>query len=175
MFFKIFRLIRSFILASVLDKHKEEFVVNINEINLTRGKITAVTFIVIEAAELVILFTIGKNIFPPRTHIYYATMYTLLILVMVVYLLIFVKLENNISKHETGINVASVSFTIMILFWCEGISLLDQLSSGQIIVYAISIIAIAVTPIFKPITLLLMYLIVHLPFLFFPAIFSEIQ
>lgn len=61
----------------------------------------------------------------------------------------------------------------MILFWCEGISLLDQLSSGQIIVYAISIIAIAVTPIFKPITLLLMYLIVHLPFLFFLPYFQK--
>lgn len=173
MFSKIFRLIRSFILASVLDKYKEEFVVNINEINLTRAKITAVTFIIIEVAELIILFTIGENIFLPKTHVYYAAMYTLLILIMIVYLLIFVKLENNISKHGTGINVAGVSFTIMILFWCAGISLLDQLSSGQIIVYAISIIAVAVTPIFKPITLLLMYLIAHLPFLFLLPYFQK--
>ncbi|OAA84926.1 GGDEF domain-containing protein [Clostridium ljungdahlii] len=173
MFFKIFRLIRSFILTSVLDKYKEEFAVNINEINLTRGKITAVTFIVIEVVELVILFTIRENTFPPKTHMYYAAMDILLILTMIVYLIIFVKLENNISKHGTSINVVGVSFTIMILFWCAGISLLDQLSSGQIIVYAISIIAVAVTPIFKPITLLLMYLIVHLPFLFLLPYFQK--
>jgi diguanylate cyclase (GGDEF)-like protein len=173
MFFKIFRLIRSFILASVLDKYKEEFVVNINGINLIRGKITAVTFIVIEVAELIILFTVGENIFPQKTGIYYAAMDILLILTMMVYLLIFIKLENNISRHEARINIVGIFFTIMILFWCAGISLLDQLSSGQIIVYAISIIAVAVTPIFKPITLLLMYLSAHLPFLFLLPYFQK--
>ena len=173
MFFKIFRLIRNFIMASVSDKYKEEFAININEINLTRGKITAVTFIVIEVVELVILFTTRGHAFLKKTDIYYAAMDTVLILIMIVYLLMFVKLENSISKHGLGIKVVGVSFTIMILFWCAGISLLDQLSSGQIIVYSISIIAVAVTPIFKPITLLLMYLIVHLPFLFLVPYFQK--
>lgn len=49
--------------------------------------------------------------------------------------------------------------------WCAGISLLDQLSSGQVIVYLVAVISIAITPLYKPLTLFLVYLTVHTLFL----------
>lgn len=49
--------------------------------------------------------------------------------------------------------------------WCAGISLLDQLSSGQVIVYVVAVISIAITPFFKPAVLLIVYLAIHLLFL----------
>jgi len=49
--------------------------------------------------------------------------------------------------------------------WCAGISLLDQLSNGQVIVYAVAIISLAITPFFEPLTLFLVYLTIHSLFL----------
>lgn len=161
MFFKIFKLIRNFLLLSVSDSYKTEFVVDINRINVARAKITAITFIILEIMQLVALYIIKRDGFLRKTDIYYEAMYILLLLVMMVYLLIFVKLGSNIPEHSIGIWVAGISFISIILFWCAGISLLDQLSSGQIIVYSVAIIAIAVTPIFEPVTLLIVYLIIH--------------
>lgn len=161
MFFKIFKLIRNFLLLSVSDSYKTEFVVDINRINVARAKITAITFIILEIMQLVALYIIKRDGFLRKTDICYEAMYILLLLVMMVYLLIFVKLGSNIPEHSIGIWVAGISFISIILFWCAGISLLDQLSSGQIIVYSVAIIAIAVTPIFEPVTLLIVYLIIH--------------
>jgi len=57
--------------------------------------------------------------------------------------------------------------------WCAGISLLDQLSSGQVIVYVVAVISVAITPFFEPLTLLLMYLAVHSLFLIAMPYFKE--
>lgn len=165
MFFKIFKLIRSFLSLSVSGSYKKEFVIEINRINVARAKITAITFIILEIMQLVASYIIKGDGFLRKPNIYYEAMYILLLLVMIVYLLIFVELEKNIPEHSIGIWLAGVSFTSIILFWCAGISLLDQLLSGQIIVYAVAIIAIAVTPIFEPFTLLLLYLIIHALFI----------
>lgn len=173
MFFKIFKLIRSFLLVSVSDKYKREFVIGINRINVTRAKITAITFIALEIMQLVVSFIIKRDGFLKKPDIYYGAMYILLLLVMIVYLVIFVKLENNVPEYGTSIRVAGVSFVSFILFWCAGISLLDQLSSGQIIVYAVAIISVAVTPIFEPVTLLLIYLTIHALFLVLVPYFQK--
>jgi diguanylate cyclase (GGDEF)-like protein len=69
--------------------------------------------------------------------------------------------------------VAAVSFISFILIWCAGISLLDQLSYGQIIVYVVAIISIAVTPLFKPVTLFTVYLTIHALFLAFMLYFQK--
>lgn len=173
MFSKILSLIRNFLLTSISDRYKKEFITSINGINVTRGKITASTFIVIEIFQLIILFIISRGDFLGKNYIYYAVMYIFLICVMAIYLIIFIELEKNICKHRISIQIAGIIFTSIILIWCAGISLLDQLSSGQIIVYAISIIAIAVTPIFEPIILLMMYLFAHLLFILFLSHFQN--
>lgn len=166
MLFNILKLIRNFLFVSVPDKYKKEFLTSINEINVNRAKITSITFIVLEVMQFLLWGIMKKGSLLKKPNIYYGAMYILLLLTMIVYLLVFLKLATNISKHETSIWFAGISFITSILLWCAGISLLDQLSSGQIIVYTVAIIAIAVTPFFEPLTLLLIYLSIQALFIF---------
>ena len=92
---------------------------------------------------------------------------------MIIFYLIFIKLEKNIDKQSKNIYIVSILFAIVILLWCAGISLLDQQKSGQFIVYAVATICVAVTPYYKPLTLLFVYLIVHIPFLILMPYFQS--
>lgn len=174
MFLKGIKLIGSFLAVSVSDKYKKEFEIGLNRINIVRGKITAITFIVLESIMLLVTLITKKEAFLTPPDIYYGAMYILMILVMVIHLLVFIRLGKNIPKHRTGILAAGISFAGFILFWCAGISLLDQLSyGGQIIVYAVAIIAVAVTPYYEPKVLLYIYLSVHISFLILMAYFQK--
>jgi len=51
--------------------------------------------------------------------------------------------------------------------------LLDQLTSGQVIVYVVTVIAIAITPFFEPVILFLIYFIIHSLFLIAMPYFQE--
>lgn len=159
--------------VSVPDNFKTDFVIGINRINIARAKITASSFIILEIMQLLALYIIRRNGFFKTTDIYLAVMYVFLIVVMVVFLLVFIWQGKNISEHGRSIRVSSVCFISVILLWCAGISLLDQLSSGQIIVYAVAIICIAVTPIFAPVTLLLVYLSTHTVFIVLMPFFQK--
>jgi diguanylate cyclase (GGDEF)-like protein len=79
--------------------------------------------------------------------------------------LISVRFEKNISEYMTGIRLFGIVFASFILLWCASISLLDQFSSGQIIVYTVAVISIAVTPIYEPLVLFLIYTGTHIIFL----------
>lgn len=57
--------------------------------------------------------------------------------------------------------------------WCAGISLLDQLTSGQVIVYVVAVISIAITPFYEPLRLFLLYLAVHSLFITVMPYFQE--
>jgi diguanylate cyclase (GGDEF)-like protein len=151
--------------VSVSNNYKEEFVIGITRINITRGKIASITIIALEVMMLIASLIIKRDSFLKKPDIYYGVMYILLLIFMIIYLLIFNKLENSITEYGTSIRFVQVSYISFILFWSLGISLLDQFSSGQIIVYTVAIIVIAVTAIFKPVTLLLVYLITHASFL----------
>jgi diguanylate cyclase (GGDEF)-like protein len=100
-----------------------------------------------------------------KPDIYYWDMYIAFILAMAAYSVIFAKLEKGFPKRQRGIMPVGISFTVFSLSWCAGISLLDQLSSGQVIVYTTAIIAIAVTPFFKPATFFTIYTAVHTAFI----------
>lgn len=173
MFFKILKLIRSVLFISVSDSYKREFDQSTNRINVTRAKITAITFIVLEVMQFIASSIVKNENFIKQSDIYYRAMYILIIIVMAIYLLVFVKLENNMPENGTTIMAVGVSFTGFILIWCAGISLLDQLFYGQIIVYVVAIIAVAVTPFFKPVTLLSIYLTIHTAFLAFMLYFQK--
>jgi hypothetical protein len=137
---------------------KAEFEADINRANMSKVKIIAVTFIVLEVIRLLILHISEKGTILEPPNVYYFAMYLLLIAAMLVFLAVFIRLGKNISAHRMGIPVAGISFTAFLLLWCAGISLLDQLSSyGQIIVYVMAIISIAVVPLFKPLVFFLLY------------------
>ena len=165
MLVNIIKLIKSFLFASVEQKYRKEFTDDINELNVTRGKFAAITLIVLEAFQFILWFMINRVMLFAKPQIYYGVMHIILLTAMIVYAVMFFHAGNDISKYETTINRTVTCFIISILLWCGGISLLDQLSSGQITVYTLAIIAIAVTPFYKPINLLIIYLINHVIFI----------
>ena len=166
-------MIKKIKLISTPENYKTEFITSITKINTVRSQITAMAFIGLELIMLTIHFITNKgNTFePPDT--YYVSMYIIMLFAMIVFLLIFIKLGKNVPKHLISIRYTGIFFISFILIWCAGISLLDQLISGQIIVYIVAIIAIAVTPIYKPFLLLLIYLIIHSFFLILMPYFQK--
>lgn len=141
--------------------------------NVMRAKITAFVFIVLEALMLMIHSIKNRENLFRAPYIYYGSMYVLLLLVMIVYLAVFIKLGTDAAKNLSKIFFAGTLFINFILLWCAGISLLDQRSSGQVIVYLIAVISVAITPIFEPHVLCFVYLAVHTLFLIALPHFQE--
>lgn len=96
-----------------------------------------------------------------------------MLVVMIAFFTIFTKLGADVAKHISCIRYTGIFFIGFILMWCAGISLLDQLTSGQVIVYVVAIIAIAITPFFEPVILFLVYLTIHSLFLIAMPYFQE--
>lgn len=165
MVIKLFNFVKKFFAASVEESCETEFIIGINKINLARGKITAITFIVLECIQTLVTCITKRNAILEKPYIYYLVMYILLIVLMTAYLLVFINFNKNIPAHMRGIRIVGVLFTGSILLWCAGISLLDQFSSGQVLVYTVAVICVAIAPVLKPLTLSLIYLTVHVFFL----------
>jgi len=71
------------------------------------------------------------------------------------------------------ISLLQILFSAFLLIWCAGISLLEQTSSGQIIVYTASMITIGAMLDLKPKTSLIIYVSVHTLFLCLLPLFQE--
>lgn len=161
----ILKLIKNFFITSIPDKDKAEFTISINRINITRAKITAITFVVLEAMMLLIHYIRNREKLFDAPYIYYGFMYALMLVAMIAFFVIFTKLGTDVPGHIFRVRILGILFVVFILMWCAGISLLDQLSSGQVIVYVVAVISIAITPFLEPTVLLILYLAVHSLFL----------
>jgi diguanylate cyclase (GGDEF)-like protein len=166
--------IRDFIFLSVPERYKSEFNIDVNRINVARAIVTSKTFIFIETILLVVSLITKKQESLKVPNIYYEAMYIIMLIVMAVFLAVFIKLEKNIPEKWTNIQIAGTSFGVFILLWCAGISLLDQLSyGGQVIVYVVAVVSIAVTPFYKPVILLVIYSVAHILFLVLMPYFQK--
>jgi diguanylate cyclase (GGDEF)-like protein len=173
LFLKIFQLIKSLFVVSVAEQYKREFVLTVNEINVRRVKVTAITFIILEGILIIISLVKNKSDFFKQPDVYYSGMYVLLFIASILYLLVFIKLGKNIPASGTLIQVIGISFTCLLLYWCVGIALLDQLSYGQIIVYIVALISIAAVPFFPPLTVLLIFFSAQALFIAFMPYFQQ--
>lgn len=143
----------------VSEENRSDFNDSLNRINITRAKYTTTTFIVMEALLIIISFALK------RIYLNYIILYAVMLSAMSAFYIVFKKFGANISYYRTPINFTGLVFAGFILCWCALISLLDLSSGGQFTVYAIALFAIAVTPLYKPASLALVYLIVHVFFL----------
>lgn len=173
MFFKIINGIKRILSIGVSDKYINELRIETDRINLFRVKITAVTFIILELIMIAASLIVKKQRFLIVPGIYYFAMYITLIVAMLVFVYIFIKLEGDIPGNGKAINVTGMLFTAFILLWCAMISLLDQFSSGQIIVYVVAIISIAVVPLFKPVITLTVYSVTQVIFIELMPFFTK--
>jgi diguanylate cyclase (GGDEF)-like protein len=166
--------IHHFFTISVPDNDKKEFNSSIDKVNVGRAKITSATFILLETVMLIISFIVKKDIFHDWVDMIYIAMYLLMLTAMILFLLIFIRLDKNIAENGARISVIGIIFSSFILWWCAGISVIDQLSSGQITVYTVAILSISAAPIFNPLTLLRIYMPCHLMFIGALLYFSDI-
>lgn len=173
MFKKLLRFIKSRLSISVPKADLKEFNTVISRVNLIRAKITALTFIFLQVCLLFATFITKRGEFFKKPTLYYVSMYIALLLAMIVFFIVFKMLQKNISENLKKIYVGGIFFIVSILIYCAGISLLDQLSSGQIIIYIIATIAVASTPIFEPIALLLIFIVIQVLFMIFLPYFQK--
>jgi len=129
---KIVKPIKDFFITSIPDSDKKEFIISINKINIVRAKITTITFVILEAIIILIHYRIHREDLFNIPYIYYGFMYILMLAVMIAFFTIFIKLGTDVSKHMSCIRYTGIFFIGFILMWCAGISLLDQLTSGQV-------------------------------------------
>lgn len=165
MFLKFLKYIREALSISAQDGYKAELNVYVDRINTSRAKITALCFVVVEAAVLAASLIIKNGDYFSRPGLHYLEMHISYFVIMSVYLLIFLRLGKNVAQYGKAINITGALFAVTILAWCAGISLLDQQTNGQIVVYTVAVMAIAVTPFFKPLYLTGIYAVVHIAFL----------
>lgn len=163
----------SLLLPSVPEGEKTEFITEIYRTDIAKAKITSITFIVLEVIMLISYIAINGNDLFGTPGVYYGIMYMIMIPAMTVFLSVFSRLARDIPGHKTGIRYTGIFFNGFILIWCAGISLLDQLSNGQVIVYVMAVIAIAVTPVYEPLLLLMIYSAVHSVFLLLMPHFQQ--
>ena len=170
---KLLRFIKKNFILSMSDRDKAEFTISINRINTARAKITSTIFIVMEFMMLIIHYITNKENLFRTPYIYYGSMYILMLTVMIAFLIIYTRLGTDVPKNISRIRRTGVFFICFILAWCARISLLDQLSNGQVIVYVVAVIAIAITPFFEPVVLFLVYFTIHSLFLISMPYFQE--
>jgi diguanylate cyclase (GGDEF)-like protein len=170
---RIVKFIKSFFITSMSDSDKAEFIISIYTINVVRAKITSITFVILEIMMLLAHCRMNRENLFNVPYIYYGAMYIIMLVVMIVFFIIFTKLGTDVSKNISHILRTRVFFIGFILMWCAGISLLDQLSSGQVAVYVVAVISIAVAPFYEPVILFLVYFTIHTLFLIAMPYFQE--
>jgi len=171
--FRILKSVGNLLFDSAAGGSDSDLVLYINKTNVNRAIITSIFFIIIEAVMVIVYFIANNNGFYKKPDIYYFYMYILMLLTMICFLLFFINVKKNVSRHDKSINYSGNLFGGFILLWCAGVSLLDQFSNGQVIVYAVAVISVAVTPFYKPSVLLWIYLITHVLFLILLPYFQD--
>ncbi len=166
MFSKLINLIKEFMSFSVQKDLKKDFVESVYKVNLDRAKIIAIAFVVLESIQIALSYIIKGADFFKKPNIFYVALYGAILLVMILFYIIFIKLEKKVAENLIKIQIAGISFITIILLWSMGISLLDQLSSGQIIIYNAADFLIEITPSYKPGNLLLVFCLFIYCFLF---------
>lgn len=161
---KLINCIKCFFCIPIPKNYITEFKTETNSINLVRFKITAITFILLEAIIIIAEFISKKDAFLNQNGVS-IVLYVSLIIATAVCLLVFSRLGKNVSQNGRKILILGIIFSAFILLWCAGISLTEQLSSVQIVVYTIAVVSIAVLPLFEPFVLLFIYLAVQTVFL----------
>lgn len=137
--------------------HRAELTDSINRINLARAKFTAFVFLLLESFLLILTLLVKRDGAFRSPTLYYLGMYVLMLLAMAAFTALFGAMEKDLPGHRRKIGFAGVVFTGFILCWCAGISLMDQLHSGGIMVYTVAVVAISAVPIFPPVTFLFLF------------------
>lgn len=139
----------------------QSFLVKNNQFNLIRVKYTTITFIVLELIMLVFHLIYKTDTLFTFPDVFYGAMYILMIILMIIFNRIFNRWHHEKPLPLGKIRFTGVVFISFILLWCATITLIDLSHRGEEMVYVIALIAIGTVPLFKPLTTLIVYLVIH--------------
>ncbi len=169
----IFMSIKRAFSVCVPEEYREEFEIAVEKINTARAKLMALSSVVIQILVLFASLALKGGVLFKKPESYYFAMCAIFLAVMFLFLLLFIKLERNGAVNRKAITTAEIVLACTVLAWCAGISLLDQLTSGQVIVYTIAVLVVSVVPYFKPVVFLAIYIGVQTAFLILLPYFQK--
>ncbi|MCD2348916.1 GGDEF domain-containing protein [Clostridium guangxiense] len=157
--------VTSKILGDDLYYEDEEFTNELFKINLFRNKVICIFFILLELIIfLIYILTSGKAFlgFINLKHMYF---HITMFIVSPLWFFIFKKIESYKTINKKITSILQFIFISYILFWSGAISILDQASTGQVTVYCVAAMAMAIMPYLKPKWSLGVYLCTHIIFI----------
>jgi diguanylate cyclase (GGDEF)-like protein len=165
--------LKNLLIIPVPESLRAEFKAEQNRANMEKVRVIALTFFTLGALMIIIkLVWEQEQAFEiPGRH--YLVLYAILMVGMLLFWSIFARLDKDVPRHQKSVPIAVFSFSVFLLFWCLSITLLDQLSYGQIIVYQTAVITIAVLPLFQPYVFFLLYSAVQATFIILLPFFQQ--
>lgn len=143
----------------------EEFLTKLFKINLVRNKIICIFFIFLELIIFSVYVLIPSKIFFDYINIKHMYFHVVMFIMSLVWLIIIKKIEVSQNINKKLVFIFQFIFISYILFWGGAISIIDQISTGQITVYCVASMSMALMPYLKPKWSLIIYMYVHVIFI----------
>lgn len=143
----------------------KEFTTKLFRINLFRNKIVCTFFIFFELVIFLFSILVPKKIFFDYISIKHMYFHIIMFIMSLVWLIIIKKIEVFQNPNQKLAFALQFIFISYILFWGGAISIVDQVSTGQITVYCVAAMSMAVMPYLKPKWSLIIYMYIHIIFI----------
>lgn len=152
------------LLSGDLYSKDDEFTNEIFKINLFRNKVICIFFISLE-----FIIFLSYNLIPRKTFLNFISMthmyfHVAIFITSLLWLIVLSKIQVCKNVNKKSVYILQFIFIGCILFWSSAISIVDQISTGQITVYSVAAISIAVLLYLKPKWSLIIYTSVHIIF-----------
>jgi diguanylate cyclase (GGDEF)-like protein len=153
------------LVISVPDSIRDELIHEIDRTNLIRSRIISLSLIIVEIAVMPFFLISKRGVFWADRDPLYIGVYTFLAVSMAVYFAASFFLEKHRQKAHRTILLYTCLLSATILAWCAAISLLDQLSSNQMIMYTAALFTVSVFPLLPHPVFFAVFFPVHILFL----------
>lgn len=147
------------------EETKQEFDVNIYRLNVIRAKAILKLLLVVDLA-LIFYYSMLRTVDLDKTPVKYFYMMSLFMLVLsVLFLLLIYNYGNKVTDNLSKLKVIGFFYIFSILTWCMAVTLLYQLTSGDVAVYITGALAISILSIIHPFKMILLLIPIHSIFL----------
>lgn len=153
------------LLSNNFCQNDEEFTAKLFKINLFRDKMVCIFFIFLELIIFLLFILVPNKIFFDYTSIKHIYFHIAMFILSLFGLIIIKKIEVSQNTNQKLAFALQFIFISCVLFWSAAISIVDQISTGQITVYCVAAMVMAVMPYLKPKWSLIMYTYVHIIFI----------
>jgi len=143
----------------------EEFLTKIFKINLVRNKIICIFFIFLELIIFSVYILIPNKTFFDYINIKHMYFHAIMLIMSLVWLIIIKKIQASQTINKRSVFAFQFIFISYILFWGGAISIVDQISTGEITIYCVASMSMALMPYLKPKWSLIIYMYIHIIFI----------